>query len=262
MQSKTTNPSSKLYLWPKRTLYIGPLPRIKFVQPASLLVISLGEPITVFLPDSDECVVGRSHLISAHITFTAETADTAIAICMLDPLLQDYASLKPKMKSGSEPMKFNIDDEERFVEVFRALYLSSTPQDVAYQRLLELIDLPEGTSHQPDPRIVKVLDMIQSHIDENTSVEIFAKEVGLSVPRLTQLFREQVGTPIRTYRLWHRIFCATVEIAKTKDLSAGAHRAGFSDYAHFNRTFKRMTGMAPTELIAQPNGLELFTAPD
>ncbi|OKH62105.1 AraC family transcriptional regulator [Mycobacterium sp. SWH-M5] len=75
-----------------------------------------------------------------------------------------------------------------------------------------------------------------------------AAEVGVSVSRLTHLFSEQVGLPLRRYVLWSRLRVAIVNVQNGADLTGAAHAAGFSDSAHLTRTTRTMFGLPPSIL--------------
>jgi len=251
-------PSSKLYLWEKRTLYLGVIGEpIHFVQPASSIAFSLDEPIK--LTWNNQHIETRSLLLPPGHVITGNTGKSPVAICMLDPLGYDYAAMSCLMQRTIQPVKLDIENEERYIKELTQLYNNDLFADEAYTRLDELLICKSQVEHTVDPRILRVIELIHEHVEDNISIDCFANEIGVSSSRLFQLFKEQVGAPIRRYRLWHRLFCATREIAKTSNLAAGAHSAGFSDAAHFHRTFKRMLGMTPTDLLAQPNGLRIYT---
>ncbi len=75
-----------------------------------------------------------------------------------------------------------------------------------------------------------------------------AAEVGLSVSRLTHLFTDQVGIPLRRYVLWSRLRLAVMRVQAGDDLTGAAHGAGFSDSAHLTRTTREMFGLPPSVL--------------
>jgi AraC-like DNA-binding protein len=64
---------------------------------------------------------------------------------------------------------------------------------------------------------------------------------------LVALFARDVGTSIRSYRLWRRLLRALLAFAQG-DATTAAHAAGFADLAHFSRTCRRMLGYTPTAL--------------
>nr|WP_235734288.1 helix-turn-helix domain-containing protein [Mycolicibacterium austroafricanum] len=75
-----------------------------------------------------------------------------------------------------------------------------------------------------------------------------AAQVGLSVSRLTHLFTDQVGIPLRRYVLWSRLRLAVMRVQAGDDLTGAAHGAGFADSAHLTRTTREMFGLAPSVL--------------
>ncbi|BBY31528.1 helix-turn-helix domain-containing protein [Mycolicibacterium sediminis] len=75
-----------------------------------------------------------------------------------------------------------------------------------------------------------------------------ATRVGLSASRLTHLFTEQVGIPLRRYVLWTRLRIAITLVQGGDDLTGAAHGAGFADSAHLTRTTREMFGLPPSVL--------------
>lgn len=75
-----------------------------------------------------------------------------------------------------------------------------------------------------------------------------AARVGISPSRLTHLFTEQVGIPLRRYVLWSRLRIAITRVQSGDDLTGAAHGAGFADSAHLSRTTREMFGLAPSVL--------------
>ena len=99
-----------------------------------------------------------------------------------------------------------------------------------------------------DPRIATVVAWAAQRIEGPVALGEAAREVGLSPGRLRHLFVEQTGLPFRTYLLWLRLNLAVARMVAGASLTEVAHDAGFSDSAHFSRTFKRMFGMQPAAL--------------
>jgi AraC-like DNA-binding protein len=59
----------------------------------------------------------------------------------------------------------------------------------------------------------------------------------------------EVGDPLRPYVLWLRLQCGAGALAGGKSVAHAAHAAGFSDAAHFMRTFRRMLGATPRQVL-------------
>lgn len=104
------------------------------------------------------------------------------------------------------------------------------------------------TASETDPRIRKVIAWAAGQIDQPVGLSDALAVGGLSASRLRHLFVEQTGLPFKTYLLWLRLTRAVECIAAGASLTSAAHEAGFSDSAHFSRTFRRMFGVPPAAL--------------
>lgn len=114
--------------------------------------------------------------------------------------------------------------------------------------LLSVLGTAEAPVRRPDVRVRRLLDRLAVDPSAHVSADELARVAGLSRSRSRHLFREQVGMPIRTYRLWLRLQAAVQLIAAGRSVTDAAHQAGFSDAAHMTRTCRRMFGLAPSEL--------------
>jgi YesN/AraC family two-component response regulator len=87
---------------------------------------------------------------------------------------------------------------------------------------------------------------IQAHYSEAFTREDIAQQVGISADYLTDCFRQELGITPMTYLRRYRIRQAR-ELLETTDLSIMqvAMAVGFSEGAHFTRTFQREVGMTP-----------------
>ncbi|AHZ73427.1 hypothetical protein OU5_P0175 (plasmid) [Pseudomonas mandelii JR-1] len=100
----------------------------------------------------------------------------------------------------------------------------------------------------PDPRLTKVVEALrrgQMGRDEMAAL------VHLSPTRFSHWFVEQTGLPLRSYAKWLRLTQALQHLAKGVRLTEAAHEAGFSDSAHFSRTFRTLLGIDPSSALAE-----------
>jgi AraC-like DNA-binding protein len=102
-----------------------------------------------------------------------------------------------------------------------------------------------------DYRVRRVLRALPGRLaeEEAVSLDAVAASVGLSPSRFMHLFTRSVGVPLRPYVLWLRLQCGARELALGKSVADAAHAAGFSDAAHFTRTFRRMLGATPRQIL-------------
>ena len=102
-----------------------------------------------------------------------------------------------------------------------------------------------------DHRVKRVLRDLPNRLAEAEAVSLdaVAASVGLSPSRFLHLFTTSVGVPLRPYVLWLRLQCGASELARGRSVADAAHAAGFSDAAHFTRTFRRMIGATPRQVL-------------
>lgn len=107
------------------------------------------------------------------------------------------------------------------------------------------------TAAKPDPRLPIILQKIHQEISaENSKRSELAQAIALSDSRFSHWFREQTGMPLRSYRKWLRLIVALEAILDGSSAIDAAHAAGFSDQAHFSRTFLAMLGVTPHSLLS------------
>jgi AraC-like DNA-binding protein len=110
----------------------------------------------------------------------------------------------------------------------------------------EIRRLPAPVEH---PSVLRARALLPAMIaDGPVRVSDVAARVGISTSRLTHVFTEQVGLPLRRYVLWLRIMTAIARVAEGGDLTHAAHAAGFADSAHLSRTCRATFGLAPSAL--------------
>ncbi|MDX1756082.1 MAG: helix-turn-helix domain-containing protein [Marinobacter sp.] len=239
-----------LYLWPRRTLHIGQLLEpVQFSQAAASLTVTLEGEFSFRTSGMATPRWCRSLLLPPGDSVTVDTGEAMIGICYLDALGQDYAWLHGQMTDVGEGAAIDVPRETEFRSLFRALHQAPQPSDAAYAALERIINPRQSPYPEVDTRVAKVVALIRESVEVNRSVEELAQAVNLSVPRLIQLFRHQVGVPIRRYRQWHRLFITTLGVAQGKSLTQAAVDAGFTDSAHFSHTFRSTLGLKPSDVL-------------
>lgn len=98
------------------------------------------------------------------------------------------------------------------------------------------------------PAIQRLVTVLPERLDGELRFGSLARELELSESRLAHLIAEHLGIPFRSYVLWLRLQRAASKMATVRTLTEAAHHAGFSDGAHLSRVFRRMFGIAPSEL--------------
>lgn len=107
------------------------------------------------------------------------------------------------------------------------------------------------------PGVAKVLAWLRgARPAADPRLEELAQLAGLSASRFSHAFKESVGLPPRTYLLWLRLLRAAGALQTTTSLTEAAHQAGFADAAHMSRTFRRMFGATPSEMLVRSRNVQ------
>lgn len=95
----------------------------------------------------------------------------------------------------------------------------------------------------------RTIAFVERTLDGVPRLDDAAAKVRVSPTRLTHVFTKEVGVPFRRFVLWTRIKRAITAFQQGADLTGSAVAAGFSDAAHFSRTFRSMFGLSPSLVL-------------
>ena len=202
------------------------------------LFLSIDEPLKITIAGKEVCAqciaVGQNvpHTFSsqnrAHISAIIETAsdfsrslneriDGAFAVFENDNLSALQSKAKELIAASDK------EQWQAFMRDFK-LYLGIEPRE------------------QPlDERITELLSLLkQCDCYDHT----FAKQVSLSPSRLSHLFREQVGVPLKSYVVLHQTEKAFAALLGGASITDAAMLAGFDSPSHFAATVKKLMGQA------------------
>lgn len=120
-------------------------------------------------------------------------------------------------------------------------------------RLVEDFLLAQAGDARPDPLVAAAVAMIE-RAQATMRIEELTRQIGLSQSALERRFRRLVGASPRRFASLVRLQ-NVVRLRKAgADLTTIAHAAGYSDQSHFNKDFKRFTGIAPGSFFARAAG--------
>ncbi len=241
-----------IYTSPQRSLYIGRLENIvKRVNVSPVFLVSLEGELTLLDAPDKQVYRSRSFLIPAGMDVTIQTHGAMVAQCFMDDYRHDYVRMVPQMRGrvdygNGAAVHYDVRDEPLMVlNAQKILEKKPTAEFVfrLYDKWNEQARLAQ--EEVSDARVTKAIRLIKENCDQNISVEEIARQVDLSVSRLVQLFKQTTGTPIRRFRLWHRIFSTAVKLTKGYSLTDAAISSGFADYAQFSRVYRKLGGASP-----------------
>jgi AraC family transcriptional regulator len=103
-------------------------------------------------------------------------------------------------------------------------------------------------SGQPPRWLEQARELVRAHFAESLKLADIAQVVGIHPVHLAQTFHKSYRCTVGDYVRQLRIECACRELANSDlPLVDIALAAGFCDQSHFTRTFKRLTGIAPSQ---------------
>lgn len=119
-----------------------------------------------------------------------------------------------------------------------------------YERLLALYhSLPQLQKNQSEP--VRLLDKarfyIESHLENELTLEILAENLFVSPAYLCKVFRKQIGVPVMHFVNERRIRKAKQLILDGVPLKEVYLSCGYENYVTFFRVFRKRTGQTPSE---------------
>lgn len=229
----------RVYLDAGLILYVGPGAEAdEHEHNAVQLVWSLDSPFELTTGGRRE---KRSlALIPANTEHTLNAAGQIIALLLVESHGARGVALDALAKRQREPM---ID-----AQLFPSQELAAVDVAGWADRVLEALGVSAGRS-QISSVTRRAIARIERGLDGVPRVADVARSLSLSTSRLTHLFSSEVGIPFRRFVLWTRIKRAVASYQAGNDLTAAAIAAGFSDAAHFSRTFRSMLGLSPSLVL-------------
>lgn len=99
-----------------------------------------------------------------------------------------------------------------------------------------------------DKRIQEALHYLDDHVDEVVSLKEIADFCCLSETRFLHLFKEKTRLNFRRYQLWNRLIQSMGNL-RHHSITTTAHKFGFTDSAHYSRTFRETFGLKPSQFL-------------
>ena len=166
----------------------------------------------------------------------------------------------PFMESGSHPFFIRLDNELKndFIEKAESLVSANMlTSPSALSSLFLFLNLISGllpaSAHRPSfrqtaaqKRINQIISYINVHIHESLEISDLADHFYLNPDYLARIFKEHVHISLGHYILLQRITEAQKLLSQGYTVSEVQEALAFSSYAHFFKTFKKITGISPS----------------
>ncbi len=176
----------------------------------------------------------------------ASSAEIVPRFAVADPLLEQLAiAITSALRDGTAEDGLYIETLAQTLAVHLARMHSSRSRPVRTPRLDTI----------PGPKIRRLIEFIEEHLDSNLSLETMAAEVIVSPRYLPRAFKTAIGQSPHRYVLARRIERAKQLLHSTDmPIVDVALASGFSSQSHLSNWFLREVGISPAAYRRQAVG--------
>ncbi|MEM7727979.1 MAG: AraC family transcriptional regulator [Pseudomonadota bacterium] len=214
--------------------------------PAVLLVSFDGTPIGV--ETQDGCFQSDALLVRSRLPRKLKAWNNRFVGIHIDPAHPCYASVNAATGDAGV-VKVSAASYLSCLEPFATKDPSEiglADADAMFCEVVGCLTEEIGCSDVQDPRISRILDQMNAVSPLDYDYGQLLKLSGLSSGRLSHLFTDEVGISLRSFKAWRKIREAISLLSTNSDLTSVAHLSGFSDSAHFSRSFVSSFGLVPS----------------
>ncbi len=226
-----------VWLWPGQALYSGPALGLE-PHSGSVWCLLVGVDGPVAIDVEGVRVEARTALIPPRLTHHL-TMTGPLVSCYLDPAGARAAACSRQFERFCGDIGVDHAAEADLIRPPR--------DDAGALRWLETA--APSDVRQLDPRIELAAKQIRENPMAATSAVELAASVGLSESRFLHLFRAEIGSSLRRYRLWCRLMRAGARVAAGDNITEAAVESGFASPSHLADRFKTTFGLSATQLL-------------
>ncbi|EFM09960.1 two component transcriptional regulator, AraC family [Paenibacillus curdlanolyticus YK9] len=142
-----------------------------------------------------------------------------------------------------------LESNQRIVDLIKQVPNMETLEDLSTLVKKLIRSLVAGLNSQvPTHRTVQgALDIIHAKYHTNLTLDSVSKEVFVSNTYLSSLFKQELGINFLDYLHQYRIEHAKSLLRKNYKMYAVAKMVGYQEERYFSMTFKKWTGLTPTQ---------------
>lgn len=177
-------------------------------------------------------------------------------------IIPELTGIMVLLENSHRGIRFENEECETVIEMFREL-----PGKEGLEKLLQLYrilnelalhcsyrfltseEYEGGNSQFAENSITKrAIDYINKYYQNDITLEMIADHVGMNPSALCRYFKRKTGKKLFDYVTGLRVaFAAKLLINSNISISKIAYDCGYNNLSHFNRQFKTVTSVTPTE---------------
>lgn len=105
-----------------------------------------------------------------------------------------------------------------------------------------------------EPRLLKIATALQSHPDDNTDLDGWARSLGMTRRTLMRRFQQETGLTIGQWRQQLRLLKAMQLLAEGTSVTSAALSVGYSSLSAFIASFRQRFGVTPAKYFSRIDG--------
>ncbi|MCR5213625.1 MAG: AraC family transcriptional regulator [Eubacterium sp.] len=207
---------------------------------------------------SNKSIEARAVFVNANIMHSFKTDGKICFTSVIEPASSigislsqlmnenDYYALKDeKIKEINENVINMVDD------------FTKEPYFKLMESLSKGLGL-KGTEVILDDRVLELLGMLEHCTCHDHSIDTYADKLCISSSRLSHIFVEEIGIPLKKYLILHQLERAFSLILQGSRITDAALEAGFDTPSHFASTVKRLMGLPARNTIKDSGFLKVY----
>lgn len=216
--------------------------------------LSLDQPLSVTVEGRQ--LTGKCIIVNKNVRHIFSCGSKICLSVLIEPCSGFAKELTSKLDGDYLIFNDGLENIRR-----RAALLADTDDKSRYIEFIQ--DFKEylgikSSADITDGRINRLLQLLGSCDCYDHTIEGYAKSVFLSSSRLSHLFREQTGVPLKSYILFHQLEKAFTAILGGANITDAALSAGFDSPSHFAATVKKWMGMSVSASVKDSEFLKVF----
>jgi len=173
--------------------------------------------------------------------------------------VESFSVIGKWLSSRSEGQGLTLDhiDAERANSIRRLLRQNRSSEQALVDDVVSTIAEGAWRTRPMDRRIALAIDHIEQNCNDAEIFERIADTLGISLRYLRKIFERETGMTMQRFRLWSKMKKSIDHALTGGTLTNASALAGFSDSAHFSRTFRDMFGVSPSQIfdkLPKPHG--------
>lgn len=185
------------------------------------------------------------------MSHAVKITDTSIlaSLCMDKSFVENYSSQK-----GAEILEMLLLSPKI------QKWITKPQTELLLQAVSYVYELHDKHKETNSPAAIEndmliLCDKLMNHYSDSLSLDNLAKDLYLSKYYLIRKCKRNLGLTPHKFHLQNRIRKAQTLLFANKSVTEASVDTGFYDQSHFDRAFKNIVGISPTEYLASSNTL-------